>query len=117
MPASFKADAGLLDKALKVAGTIEGINAKSGLIVSGDIFIHEPDEAKRILGLFPQSLAGEMEAAALAQVCHLFNVPFIVARSISDVIGGGGNAIEYEKFLPLAASRSVAFVIKMLEEN
>ena len=116
MPAAYRADPQMLENALAVAGKAEGVDVKSGLIVSGDIFIHEPDEAREILDRFPEALAGEMEAAAVAQVCHRFSVPFIIARSISDVIGMGGNALEYEEFLPLAAARSVAFVIGMLEE-
>lgn len=116
MPAVYHADPQLMEKALSVAGKAEGVTVKSGLVVSGDIFIHEPEEARDILRRFPSALAGEMEAAAVAQVCHLFSKPFIITRSISDVIGSGGNHMEYEEFLPLAAARSVEFVIGMLEE-
>ena len=116
MPAAYHADPQLLEKAIAVAGKAQDVHVKSGLVVSGDIFIHEPRESREILDKFPGALAGEMEAAAVAQVCHLFSVPFIITRSISDVIGSGGNAMEYEEFLPLAAARSVAFVIGMLEE-
>ena len=117
MPPFYSADPALLTRAGNVVPDDEGVRVKTGLIVSGDSFIHEPDEAQRILAVFPKALAGEMEAAAVAQTCFLFDIPFVIARSVSDVIGSGGNAMEYEEFLPLAASRSVDFVMKMLEEN
>lgn len=115
MPASFPADSTLLTIAENVVLGDSSVKVKSGLIVSGDVFIHEPISSEAIVTAFPSALAGEMEAAAVAQTCYLFEVPFLIARSISDVIGGGGNKMEYEKFLPLAAARSVNFVIEMLK--
>ena len=43
-----------------------------------------------------------MEATAIAQVCHAFNVPFVVVRAISDA-GDGEASMSFEEFLPLAA--------------
>jgi 5'-methylthioadenosine/S-adenosylhomocysteine nucleosidase len=34
---------------------------------------------------FPQAVAVEMEATAIAHVCHNFSIPFVVVRAISDV--------------------------------
>ena len=113
MPAGFAPDEKLLQLAKEQAAGSGDAAVHKGLIVSGDIFIHEPADASRILGNFPGALAGEMEAAAVAQTCHLFGVPWVIARSISDVIGRGGNAMEYSEFLPMAASRSADFVTRM----
>ena len=52
----------------------------------------------------------EMEGAAIAQVCYLDNIPFIVVRSISDTPNGNNN-ITFEKYLELASKRC-SYIIK-----
>lgn len=116
MPISYPADLPLLAIAQAVVPGDTSVKVRSGLIVSGDVFIHDPSSSEAIVAAFPKALAGEMEAAAVAQTCYLFDVPFLIARSISDVIGSGKNKMEYEEFLPLAAARSVNFVIEMLKQ-
>ena len=64
---------------------------------------------------FPDVTAVEMEAAAIAQVCHSFNIPFVVVRAISDA-GDGEASISFEEFLPIAAKQSSQMVIGMLNE-
>lgn len=54
-----------------------------------------------------------MEAAAIAQVCHAFNVPFVVVRAVSDV-ADQDSALSFEEFLPIAAKQSSEMIIKML---
>ncbi len=56
----------------------------TGLIVSGDTFIHTQQAAETLHAELPDALAVEMEGAALAQVCSAAGVPFAVARTISD---------------------------------
>ena len=46
----------------------------------------------------------EMEGAAIAQVCYLDKVPFVVLRSISDS-PNGNNAMVFEEFVKLASKR------------
>ena len=62
---------------------------------------------------FPDVLAVEMEAAAIAQVCHQFALPFVVVRAISDA-GDGEAGMSFEEFLPLAAKQSSQMVLGML---
>ena len=52
------------------------------------------------------ALCVEMEGAAIAQVCYLCNIPFLVLRSISDVVGKD-NKITYDNFL-LESSKKIA---------
>ena len=115
MPEAYLPDEKLLHLALESAQKSTSHQVESGLIVSGDIFIHKPQDAKRILEVFPHALAGEMEAAAVAQTCHRFSIPWIMARSLSDIIGSGENALEYEQFLPMAARQSTHFVITLAQ--
>ena len=51
-----------------------------GLICSGDKFITDRQELETIKANFPEGLAVDMESASIAQVCHLYEVPFISFR-------------------------------------
>lgn len=71
---------------------------KSGLIASGDIFVSRPDDITRILSLYPEAVAVDMESAAIAQVCYIKNVPFVCVRVVSDTPGAADNIAQYENF-------------------
>ena len=87
---------------------------KRGLICSGDSFINSEEKIAQIKADFPNVAAVEMEATAIAQVCHAFNVPFVVVRAISDA-GDGEASMSFEEFLPLAAKQSSALVLGMID--
>ena len=57
----------------------------------------------------------EMEGAAVAQVCYLDELPFIVIRSISDS-PNGKNAIDFDKFVDFASKRC-ALILKEFLKN
>ena len=111
-PAAFTADAHLVDVAMKEA-QIAGINAVSGLVCSGDIFVNGDEAIEKIRRDFPSVVAVEMEAASIAQVCHAFNVPFVMVRAVSDVADKESH-LSFEEFLPIAAERSSEIVVAML---
>ncbi|OOF37573.1 5'-methylthioadenosine/adenosylhomocysteine nucleosidase [Rodentibacter heidelbergensis] len=113
-PAAFLSDKKLADLAQNVAEA-QGQSVKRGLICSGDSFIHSEQKLSEIKNDFPQVTAVEMEATAIAQVCHAFNVPFVVVRAISDS-GDGEASLSFEEFLPLAARQSSALVLGMLDK-
>ena len=71
---------------------------KKGLIASGDIFVSRPEDITRIKALFPDVMAVDMESAAIAQVCHIKEVPYFCIRVISDTPGGDDNIAQYENF-------------------
>ena len=77
---------------------INKLGAKQGVLASGDIFVSTPDEVDHILKLYPDAVAVDMESAAIAQVCHIKNVPFICIRVISDTPGSEDNIAQYESF-------------------
>jgi len=55
-----------------------------GTIASGDQFIRSSESTTALLAVRPNTLAVEMEGAAVAQVCHDHSIPFVVIRTISD---------------------------------
>lgn len=82
---------------------------KIGIIATGDIFCTETKMKEKIRTKF-EADAIEMEGAAIAQVCKLDNIPFIVIRSISDS-PNGNNEITFDQFLKRASERC-AIIIK-----
>lgn len=114
LPAAFKSDAHLMKLAEEAVKEIGEHEAATGLIATGDIFMHNPEKVEEVRGHFPQMKACEMEAAAVAQVCHQFEVPFVVIRSLSD-IAGKESSISFDEFLPVAAKHSTEIVLRVVE--
>lgn len=102
MPLIYNADPKLLDILKKFPVDKFKYNIYTGLIISGDVFV---DNAAPIKAKFPQACALEMESAAVAQTCYRFNVPFVIARSISDK-GEEDAGIAFDKFVKIAGENS-----------
>ena len=85
---------------------------KIGTIASGDIFCTELRMKEKIRSKFDAD-AIEMEGAAIAQVCKLDNIPFIVIRSISDKPNGNNN-ITFDQFLERASKRCAKIIKEFL---
>ncbi|PKG38393.1 5'-methylthioadenosine/S-adenosylhomocysteine nucleosidase [Psychromonas sp. Urea-02u-13] len=109
LPAAFEADKALIAVAQDAAQTIEDLNIIQGLICTGDIFMADPKKAEIARNNFPTMAACEMEAAAIAQVCHQFKVPFVIIRSLSD-IAGKKSELSFEQYLPIAAKNASVLV-------
>ena len=77
-----------------------------GLICSGDKFITDRQELETIKANFPEGLAVDMESASIAQVCHLYEVPFISFRIISDTPGAEKHLEQHKNFWGEMADRS-----------
>ena len=71
---------------------------KKGLIASGDIFVSRKEDVEHILSVHPDTIAVDMESAAIAQVCYLKSVPFLCVRVLSDTPGAADNIAQYENF-------------------
>lgn len=81
-----------------------------GTIASGDIFCSQVEMKEKIRKKFEADCV-EMEGAAIAQVCTLNKIPFIIIRSISDK-PNGKNQIDMEKFADMASKRCANLVIQ-----
>ncbi len=113
MPATFAADPALLEKACDAVQVVNRVQAKVGLIGTGDSFMSDPTRVESVRSLFPELVAVEMEAAAVAQVCHKFATPFVVVRSLSD-IAGKESPQSFEEYLKVAAENSSLMIQQML---
>jgi adenosylhomocysteine nucleosidase len=91
-------------------------NHCSGLIGSGDVFMHESESIEKVRRIFPDIAAVEMEGAAIAHCCNLFSVPILVIRALSDV-AGTESPVSFNEFLPVASKNSACIVIRIIRST
>ena len=115
LPAAFAADQELIGMAVQAVEEIAEHPYAVGLIATGDSFMNDPARVELVRGYFPDMKASEMEAAAVAQVCFQFEVPFVVVRALSD-IAGKESSVSFEEFLPVAAKHSTQIVLNMVNK-
>jgi adenosylhomocysteine nucleosidase len=104
MPARFKADANMLEKALHLQTS--DISLHQGLIVTGDWFVDSKEKMRSIIEKFPEAKAVDMESCAIAQTCYINKVPFISFRVISDIPLRDTDASQYHNFWETIAEHS-----------
>lgn len=102
----FKSDENLIKKCENIK--MNNIKITTGVIASGDIFCTEIKMKEKIRKRFNADCC-EMEGAAIAQICYLNKIPFIVIRSISD-IPDGKNKIDFDKYLEVASKNCAEFI-------
>lgn len=105
----FKSNEDIIKKCEDIA--INNIKIVKGIITSGDIFCTDIKMKEKIRQKF-KSDCTEMEGAAIAQVCYLNEIPFIVIRSISD-IPNGNNEIDFNEYLEFASKNCAEFIKNM----
>ncbi|WP_027966766.1 5'-methylthioadenosine/S-adenosylhomocysteine nucleosidase [Halomonas halocynthiae] len=115
MPEAFLPDARLVDAARKCIQELGEVHVAEGLIATGDVFMACPERVAQTRALFPKMIAAEMEAAAIAQVCHLYDCPFVITRALSDIAGNEDNHLSFEAFLEVAADHSTRMVCAMIQ--
>ncbi|WP_088102580.1 5'-methylthioadenosine/S-adenosylhomocysteine nucleosidase [Halalkalibacter urbisdiaboli] len=113
MPACYTPNEELIHLAEKAAEKV-GVTAVKGLILSGDSFMSDHERVESLKQQFTNPYCAEMEAGAIAQVCHQFNIPFVIIRSLSDIAGSDAK-VSYDQFLETASVHSAKQVLLMLE--
>ena len=108
-------DSELIEKFENAANNLKekDYKIKKGIIATGDIFCTDIEMKNKIFSKFDADCV-EMEGAAIAQVCYLDNIPFIVIRSISDS-PNGQNEIDFDKFVELASKRCAIILEKFFK--
>ncbi|WP_066194271.1 MULTISPECIES: 5'-methylthioadenosine/S-adenosylhomocysteine nucleosidase [Gracilibacillus] len=114
LPAMFKADPVLIEKAMLAVKQLENVQAMKGLISTGDAFMQEADRVNAVRQAFPDLIAAEMEAAAIAQVCYQYSRPFVVIRALSD-IAGKDSSVSFDEFLQKAAENAANLIIHVVQ--
>jgi adenosylhomocysteine nucleosidase len=110
MPATYHGDQALRGAAL---GADAGdLTVRAGLMLSSDAFV-DATLVGPVREQFPGGLSTDMETTALAQVAHVYGVPFLAVRGISDLCGPAG-ADDFLTHVDDAAERSAAVVLAML---
>ena len=109
LPPRFDSDATLVEHAAHAATAFDGATVHHGLIVSGDQFINSADKIALIRTHFPDALAVEMEAAAIAQTAYQFSRPCVIVRALSDLADGEAE-YSFEQFLQTASVHSAEMV-------
>ena len=105
----FESDKDLLEKCKNI--NIDNQKIFNGIIGSGDIFLTDIDLKEEIKQEFNCDCV-EMEGAAIAQVCALNKIPFLVIRSISD-IPNGKNEIDFNEYLKFASKNCAKFISQL----
>lgn len=112
MPARYIADSKLYEAAMAAKSEVA---ICGGMICSGDQFITNREALDGIKKNFPEGLAVDMESGAIAQVCHIYGVPFLSCRIISDTPGHVENhALQYEDFWTAAPEKSFEVLKQIL---
>ncbi len=123
---SFPADSGLLAVARRIVSdslALQLINGRrpkltvGGVGVTGNQFIDSKEEREWQTKHF-QSLTTDMESCAVAQVCAVNGLPFLIFRSASDLAGGSGSSTartEISQFFKVAAQNSTAVLVNFLQ--
>ncbi|ULO05435.1 5'-methylthioadenosine/adenosylhomocysteine nucleosidase [Paenibacillus sp. 19GGS1-52] len=84
-----------------------------GKVLSGDQFIASADVVAELRKELDGACA-EMEGAAVAQVCYMYDTPFVVIRSMSDKADGSAH-VNFREFTVEASERSHAILEYMLK--
>jgi adenosylhomocysteine nucleosidase len=110
------ADNDLIQKCLKTK--LHSHQIFQGVVASGSEFVGRIERKNLISGLHPQTLAVDMEACAVANVCHLFGIPFVVAKTISDTLHTDGTIeSDFVKFLNFASQNASEVVKSFINET
>ena len=64
--------------------------------------------------LYPDVYAIEMEAAAIAHTASIYNIPFVIFRSISDVLDDPTQHEDFQTFLLSATKQASTLLLELL---
>ncbi|WP_174613886.1 5'-methylthioadenosine/S-adenosylhomocysteine nucleosidase [Virgibacillus ihumii] len=112
MPAVYVPDKSLV---MKTSDAIKelGVRYTEGIIATGDSFMSDSSRVAFVKERFPAMIAGEMEAAAIAQVCYQYGSPFVIIRALSD-IAGKDSSVSFDAFLETAAENAAKLIMKVI---
>lgn len=110
---NFKPDPYLFTLAYSSAVKLFGENKVfTGRIISRDEFVASSEKVNKLRELFNADCI-EMEGAAVAHVCEVMEIPFVIIRSISDKADNEAG-MTFNEFVKIAAKNSKLIVESIL---
>ncbi len=94
---------------------MKNISYQIGTIATGDLFVSSKEKKQFLVENF-NALCCEMEGGAIAHACYLYQIPFVVVRSISDS-ADAHSLIDYPTFKRQAANVSAKLISIFLKES
>ena len=111
----YEADEKLRKTAKKVCEKVNpDIKVFEGRVISGDQFISKKEVKDDLVSTF-KGMCTEMEGAAIAHTAWLYNVPYLIIRSISDKADDRSD-MDYPSFQKKAIEHSVKRVACLMAE-
>ncbi len=110
----FECDASTAEKIKAHAEKIYDGKVISGVVVTGDKFVSDGEFCLKLNRDFG-AYACEMEGGAIAHVCYMNSIPFVVLRSISDNANDDAS-VDYPTFAKAAAAKTVALMNSVITE-
>ncbi len=109
-PFSWSTDPAITDRLELAAHRIDpNLKVLRGRIASGDQFIASAEKSAWLFNTM-DSVATEMEGAAVAQIASHLGLPFGVIRTISDNANHCAD-VDFDSFLPVAAERGLRIML------
>lgn len=112
----FPVDEDLLKRAMEAAGRTD-INWMTGAIATQDLFMSRPEDYEKLMSRFPESACSEMEGGAVAQTAQAFSIPFLILRTLSDVVVHDDNPMEFDQFTLESSARAAEFLEAFCTRN
>lgn len=81
-----------------------------GTIASQDLFMSRDEDFEKLMNNFADSICSEMEAGAIGAVATKFNIPFVIVRSLSDVVHHNENPMEFSTYVSKASAQSTKLI-------
>lgn len=115
-PKSFSPDAKLIEKTIEVC---EKLNYPYfvGTIISNDSFTTKRDLIDSLISKYFSDIkigAVDMESAAIAQVCFMFNTKCLVLRTISDIIGQDNQVLSFEDSVKVSSEKITRILFELV---
>ncbi len=82
-----------------------------GTIATQDLFMSREEDYAKLLNNFPNAICSEMEAGAVAQVATAFKVPYVIVRSLSDIVHKEENHLDFMEYVSIA-SHNCSMLVK-----
>ena len=102
-PRYFECDNEFIEKKLSKK---TNLSIKRGIILSGDTFVTKKNFKNILSHMDERALCVEMEAAAVGQCAYMLNIPFVVVRSISDIVTKENNSETMDNNLSASTTNS-----------